>query len=50
MEYIIEKFIFLIPEPDPLVGYIVHRWGNRQEMFKKLQRDIFIDRIIKCKF
>src|SRR6266516_1007913 len=47
MEYIIEKFIFLIPELDTFVGYIVHCCRNGEEMFKKFQRDIFINGILQ---
>ena len=50
MQYIIEKFVFLVPQPDPFVGYVVHRRSNSQEMLEKLERNILIHRIGERKF
>src|SRR6266487_1466045 len=50
MEHIIEKLVFLIPEPNPLLSYVVHGCSDSQEMLEKFERNIFIDRISERKF
>src|SRR5579863_9884371 len=50
VEHIIEKLIFLIPKLNTLVGNIVHRRRNGQEMLEELESDVFIHMVADRQF
>ncbi len=43
---VVEKFVRLVPEPDPFAAGVVHGPGDPEEVLEKFRRDIFVNRIL----
>ncbi len=50
VEHVVKEFILLVPEPDSLVGNIIHRSGNGKKMLEKFQGNILVNRIGERQF
>src|SRR5438034_11719891 len=50
VQHIVEELIFLVPQGDTLIGYVVQRMSDIEEMLEKLGGDILVHDILTSEF